>query len=392
MRRLHPYLITAVSMVALASVAAQLEAIPAFARKYRMSCTTCHAPFPRLKAFGESFAAAGFRMPDPGQEPKRATIDTGDPELQLLRDFPLAARMDGFGEWEDAGERRLDGKLPWALKMLSGGAITSSTSYYFYVIFEEGGGPKIEDAYLQFNRPFGLPVNLMAGQFQVCDPLFKRELRLSRADYRILKSRVGLSSVDLTYDRGVGLSWTFPGEIESMVQVVNGRGIGEADGAGHFDGDNFKNVGVRLARSLGKHARLGGFGYWGKQKGELETENRTWYLGPDLVVNLGQRVQVSVEYLERRDDNPVFALEPAGEWKTRGGFAELHFLPQGPDGKWVITGLYNKVASDDPAADWHAASLTVNRLLGRNVRLLCEAERELDRKETRLSIGFVTAF
>jgi hypothetical protein len=29
------------------------EAIPAFARKYRVSCALCHQPFPRLNAFGE---------------------------------------------------------------------------------------------------------------------------------------------------------------------------------------------------------------------------------------------------------------------------------------------------------------------------------------------------
>jgi hypothetical protein len=29
--------------------ARQADAIPAFARKYQFSCSTCHAPFPRLK-------------------------------------------------------------------------------------------------------------------------------------------------------------------------------------------------------------------------------------------------------------------------------------------------------------------------------------------------------
>ncbi|MDZ7763881.1 MAG: hypothetical protein U5K00_05575 [Melioribacteraceae bacterium] len=30
-----------------------IMAIPAFARKYDMSCTTCHTPFPKLKAYGD---------------------------------------------------------------------------------------------------------------------------------------------------------------------------------------------------------------------------------------------------------------------------------------------------------------------------------------------------
>ena len=65
------------------------SAIPAFARKYNFSCTTCHAPFPRLKDYGEEFAGAGFRLP-PGEEPKRAYRDTGDELLTLQRDVPAA--------------------------------------------------------------------------------------------------------------------------------------------------------------------------------------------------------------------------------------------------------------------------------------------------------------
>ena len=36
-------------------------AIPAFARKYQISCQVCHSPaMPRLKAFGDDFAGNGF--------------------------------------------------------------------------------------------------------------------------------------------------------------------------------------------------------------------------------------------------------------------------------------------------------------------------------------------
>jgi hypothetical protein len=38
------------------------EAIPAFARKYGVSCQMCHDPVPRLNAAGEAFAANGFQF------------------------------------------------------------------------------------------------------------------------------------------------------------------------------------------------------------------------------------------------------------------------------------------------------------------------------------------
>ncbi|MCL7965905.1 MAG: hypothetical protein M8857_02250, partial [marine benthic group bacterium] len=57
--------------------------IPAFARKYGVSCNLCHMPFPKLTEFGETFAGNGFQFAV--DEPPRDTIDTGDPLLQLVK-------------------------------------------------------------------------------------------------------------------------------------------------------------------------------------------------------------------------------------------------------------------------------------------------------------------
>ena len=44
-------------------------AIPAWARKYRTSCSTCHYAFPKLNAFGKAFKNNGYRYPE-GQDPE----------------------------------------------------------------------------------------------------------------------------------------------------------------------------------------------------------------------------------------------------------------------------------------------------------------------------------
>ena len=41
----------------------QARAIPAFARKYQTSCTTCHTAWPMLNPYGEAFRRNGFRFP-----------------------------------------------------------------------------------------------------------------------------------------------------------------------------------------------------------------------------------------------------------------------------------------------------------------------------------------
>lgn len=367
------------------------EAIPAFARKYQISCSTCHAPFPRLKPFGEAFAGNGFRLPDPAQEPARATIEVGDPLLKLPRDFPIAARLEGYASYKEDAIAGSDAEFPWVFKVLSGGPIAKKISYYLYVILEKGEVVGLEDAWLQFNDVLGVPLDLLVGQFQVCDPMFKRELRLERYDYEIFGTRVGESSVALTYDRGIVATGHLPKGVDFVVQVVNGNAIEPADAFDNFDNDSNKNLAVRVAGSVGI-ARLGGFGYWGRQKSDTGVRNETWYVGPDLVLTFNPKWQLSFEYLERRDDNPFF--DPAGSptYVTRGGFAELHFFPKGEDGRWALSLLYNRVRSDDPLARYESASVTANYLAARNVRIVLEAGRDLEADATRVSAGVVAAF
>lgn len=99
-------------------------AIPAFARKYKVSCALCHNPIPKLTAFGEQFAANGFRFAS--NEAPRDTINTGDPLLQLANQFPLAMRLEAYAQWYLGGLAATDSETPYGLKIMSSGT-TSKT-------------------------------------------------------------------------------------------------------------------------------------------------------------------------------------------------------------------------------------------------------------------------
>ena len=82
--------------------------------------------------------------------------------------------------------------MPYNLKILSGGTLFKGVSYYFYFfLFERGEVGGIEDAFIYFNDIAGAPLDIQVGQFQVSDPLFKRELRLTFADYLIYRTKPG---------------------------------------------------------------------------------------------------------------------------------------------------------------------------------------------------------
>src|SRR5688500_8625782 len=196
---------TPVALIAvflLSSAVDRADAIPAFARKYKTSCATCHSPFPRLNEFGERFAANGFQME--GEQP-RDTINTGDPLLRLQQTLPLAVRIDAYmAAYARArgGQVAADQQTPWVVKLLSGGQVAEKISYYMYFLLAERGEVAgLEDAYVQFTDIGGSGVSVIAGQFQVSDPMFKRELRLEYDDYQPYRLRVGDIRADLTYDQ-----------------------------------------------------------------------------------------------------------------------------------------------------------------------------------------------
>jgi hypothetical protein len=168
--------------------------------------------------------------------------------------------------------------------------------------------------------------------------------------------------------------------------VVNGNGIPK----GTFDRDTHKNFAARAAREFGS-VRLGAFGYLGKEEDDGRT-NETVYFGPDLSITGGDRWQINLQYLERRDDDPFFSGLGGPDLETRGGFAEAHYFPKGHDGRWALSLLYSLVESDDPAAEIERFSIALNYLLARNVRLLTEIGRDEHNGSNTASIGLVTAF
>lgn len=378
--------------------------IPAFARKYQYSCTTCHSPAPRLKPFGEEFASNGFKLSDEAQEPKRATIDTGDPILKLLKEFPIAARIEGFASYKEDAVAETDFQWPWAFKILSGGPIAEKVSYYFYYIIEKGGESGLEDAYLQFNKPFNLPFNLIFGQFQVSDPIFKRELRLERNDYLIYKVSPGYSEIDLTYDRGISIIPDLKGAFDLSFGIFNGSGLKEAEGENNdYDIDKNKSFSIRISKKFGP-IRIGAFGYTGKEDKVLYStddytemiKNKVTYLGPDLVLDLSENFQVNLQYLERKDTKGIYEYIEGGaefgKMKTKGGFAEIIWLPKGPEGRYALSLLYNNIDSDDPETVMENLSLTLNYLIARNIRFLSEYQRDLENKRNNLIFGVSAAF
>ena len=376
-------------------LSADVLAIPAFARKYNMSCKTCHEPFPKLKPYGNDFAGNGFQLQD--KDAPRYYVDTGDDYLSLIRDVPLAMRLEGYVTYNQGNAEQPDFTAPIVFKLLSGGAITKDISYYVYYILESGEPGKIEDAWLMFNNLFNTELDFSIGQFQVSDPLFKRELRLTKDDYYIYKAKPGNSDVDLTYDRGIMLGHGFFAGNSIVLEVINGNGIGEAFPSGDFDNDKYKNLFGRISQDINKDFRIGVMGYAGREKQESPPDtgtysiNKIWMLGGDATISFDP-LELNLQYVFRSDNNPYFFYADPEKVETQGGFAELIFRPDGGESNWYGVALFNWIDSYESSLDLTQLTLHGGYLLRRNIRLVLEFTHDFTNEYGQVELGFVTAF
>ncbi len=109
------------------------EAIPAFARKYNLSCSSCHTKPPRLNAFGEAFHMAGFQIPmtEEGEIKGKRKIGRVFMDSDFLNIF--SARIHGnFVEYVSGSEpSEVNIAFPNEVEIYLSGTATQNISYFF---------------------------------------------------------------------------------------------------------------------------------------------------------------------------------------------------------------------------------------------------------------------
>jgi len=167
------------------------SAIPAFARKYRTSCLTCHTMMPKLNAFGEAFRLNGYQIPD-GDEPhiKDEPLVTAAPAWKeawpqanwpgwIPGSPPIAIRLqvDTESTKDETKKYSTNFEFPHEVELLWGGTFGEDLGFFGEVEWKQRGGVSSNDgkietkqAFLKFQNPLewaGVPrrwLNLWIGQ------------------------------------------------------------------------------------------------------------------------------------------------------------------------------------------------------------------------------------
>ena len=275
------------------------DAIPVFARKYRTSCITCHAGFPKLNSVGEAFRRNGYQFP------------RGD--LDLVKDEPIPLGTEAMKElWPDSiwpndipnlppvafrgrfgfnaaldgnGNPNSDFRFPMDYSLLSAGTLGENISWYAGFVLAGRGGhgggghggghgaeepklePELERYFVQFsnlfawseeddedgmreaNRWLALPpqaMNLRLGQFEpgVVAPWASIHRQLGIQGRLPNLATIGGNSFAFEPAvRGIELHGVFQNYWSYSVGLVNGNGTGRA-----WDNNAAKDYYARVAR------------------------------------------------------------------------------------------------------------------------------------------------
>jgi hypothetical protein len=388
-------------LIGLASLlfAPSASAIPAFARQYGISCTTCHAAFPRLNSFGVNFIENNYRL----DNWKENTLQTGDDMLQLPKVVPLALRVQAYVQTHQANEMdpstgavineaSWDFQSPYLIKLLSSAPLSDHISYYFAAIMAEQGNNGtlfLDDAWISHDDLFGSGVGMQLGQFQVSDLMFPRETRLTAQDFMVYRM------AGITYERGVIFSRDF-GPANLALGVANGNGVDTsypANSAGYnrpetlFDNNSSKSVFGRVGTNIGP-VRTGLFGLSGKQPsggtapgtaaGTRETNKQV--LGLDFSGDDGQLYWFG-QLLWNRWDN-FLDDSPDVNRNWNGGFVGADYIYSE---RWVYSLLYNRAMAKDfhgtntiyEGIEINTLSATASYYFMRNVKGIIEANFDM---------------
>jgi len=100
------YWIGAMLGVLLLGIAQDVNAMPAFSRKYKTSCMTCHEAPPRLNAVGDAYRLNGYRFKDDERYRKEEPLELGEeaykrlwPEALFPTDMPSTIPVSLVSRW-----------------------------------------------------------------------------------------------------------------------------------------------------------------------------------------------------------------------------------------------------------------------------------------------------
>lgn len=282
-----------------------VQAIPPFAKKHNLKCTNCHSAFPNLNAAGREYKANGYRLTEEveGEVQRNQKISE---DLILERSFPLAGLIKGY-----VYDKKKDGKQKTRplheVEIMIGGNAYKNFSVWAEIEAEDENdfAPSIEMGITGWHpSPYA---NVLAGY----GPYFFSDPYNTLADWGRRMTRSHRAPWDITnsYGSGVRLRSSTPfisfyGKANQFFYSVGyHRDLNDPEGEGGEDISG--RAAVEFSPEFGEIATnfsIGGFGVFGNQGEEEETQREFTRAGIDIQAEIGDSFNLLFALLRSRDD------------------------------------------------------------------------------------------
>jgi hypothetical protein len=178
------YLVDARPALGLPVPGASVRAIPAFARKYGMPCSSCHQAWPMLSPFGQAFKDNGYQLGN----------DRDAPIYQNPAYWPVTFRMTTFWHRESTNRAQVDdptsttggqmeGKVTnhgfdWSgLDFHTGGTLAKNVSFYVLPSSDNTGAFHFETVFARLDNLAGSSwFNVKLGKFELDNLLSEKRI------------------------------------------------------------------------------------------------------------------------------------------------------------------------------------------------------------------------
>ena len=157
-------------------------AIPAFARKFGLSCSACHEAWPKLNSFGQNFKDNGYQLNN----------DRDSPIWSNPSYWPVAMRITPHWHYESASRQRVDsgegssvertintsGFDLTGIDILTAGTLAKNVSFLLVPSIQSGDGTiSFESANIRIDNIKGSPwLNFKFGKYELDTPLTEKRI------------------------------------------------------------------------------------------------------------------------------------------------------------------------------------------------------------------------
>jgi len=170
------------SLILFLMTSASADALPAFARKYGMPCSSCHEAWPKLSPFGQQFKDNGYQMGN----------DRDAPIFQSPAYWPVTFRITPIWHRESTNKVQVDGSaagavteaqvtthgFDWSgLDFHTAGTLAKNISFYVLPSSNNLGAFHFESVWARLDNIAGSPwLNVKLGKFELDNLLSEKRI------------------------------------------------------------------------------------------------------------------------------------------------------------------------------------------------------------------------